>query len=80
MTIDLEAIAREAGLHITTTMSLKEQYLYSGNFDCRSLAAFANAVLEAAARHVETSFHGYNDEYPSPDSWAHEIRAMKVTP
>lgn len=37
--IDIEALAREAGLHITTAMELKGQYIYSGNFSSGSLAA-----------------------------------------
>jgi hypothetical protein len=96
MTIDLEAIALEAGAKYEllggdeSTRSgwcFEEVATRAGDdflIDTYpSLAAFANAVLEAAARHLETTtkFTGIMvDNDVTAQHCAEAIRALKVKP
>lgn len=74
MTLDIEALAREAGIARRT---VGEKAFFIGN-DAQ-LAAYTNAVLEAAARECERPRLG-GSEPVQPFELAEAIRALKVTP
>lgn len=70
MTIDIEALAREAD----------SVFGREGVIESQWLAAYANAVLEAAAQKVEEVFYIFDDRRPSYEDCTKAIRALKVTP
>ena len=80
--LNLEAIAREAGFTESCRHFASGHVIFRQTADTVYLAAFANAVLEAAAERCEQKALGYHydDERPGPDEYAEAVRALKVKP